>query len=546
MTDIEIANSVQPERIEQIAKKLNLNEDNIELYGKYMAKICSTKSQKNGKVILVTAINPTSAGEGKTTVSIGLADALNKLNTGVCLALREPSLGPVFGMKGGATGGGRSQILPMEKINLHFTGDFHAITSANNLLCSFLDNHIFQGNDLNIDTNKIRFNRCLDLNDRALRNVSLTITNDEERKDKFNITAASEIMAILALCENMKDLKKRLGDILVAFNKNNKPIFARQLKAVDAMAILLMDAIKPNLVQTLEGTPAIVHCGPFANIAHGCNSIIATKTAIKCADYVVTEAGFGSDLGAEKFFDVKCRVADIKPSAVVVVATVRALKFNGAEGEIDLKVENLPALEKGMENLVRHVENIKNVYNLPVVVAINKFETDTEKEIALIKHNIEKMGVKVEICASWAEGGEGAINLAKEVINLTKQKNDFKFCYEVTDDVKTKIQKLATKIYGAKDVVFSKKAEQDLQEIMDLQKMNLPVVIAKTQYSFSDNPKLLGAPKDFTVTINSLELKIGAGFIVAIANKMLLMPGLGKNPAGSNMKLENGIISGLF
>ncbi len=546
MTDIEIANSVQPEHILNIAKKLNLNDEDVEVYGNQMAKICKVNSQKNGKVILVTAINPTSAGEGKTTVSIGLADALNQMGESVCLALREPSLGPVFGMKGGATGGGRSQILPMEKINLHFTGDFHAITSANNLLCSFIDNHIFQGNELNIDINKIKFNRCLDLNDRALRDVSVTISKDAKRKEKFNITAASEIMAILALCKDMEDLKTRLGNILVAYDKNHQPVFAKQLKVVDAMAILLMEAIKPNLVQTLEGTPAIVHCGPFANIAHGCNSAIATKIAMRCADYVVTEAGFGSDLGAEKFFDVKCRIANIKPSAVVVVATVRALKLNGAESEIDLVAENLPALEKGIVNLVRHVNNIKNVYRLPVVVAINKFATDTKKEIELIKNSVEKLGVKAETCSSWGEGGKGAIDLAKEVTNLTKQKNNFSFCYEESDDVKTKIEKIAIRIYGAKGIELSEKAEQDLKDIINLGKGNLPVVIAKTQYSFSDNAKLLGAPQGFTVTINDLELKNGAGFIVAIANKILLMPGLNKNPAGANMKLENGIISGLF
>lgn len=545
MTDIEIASSIKLEKIENIATKLGLSQENIELYGKYMAKINDINTNKKGKVILVTAINPTSAGEGKTTVSIGLADALNQMNKSVCLALREPSLGPVFGLKGGATGGGYSQIAPMDKINLHFTGDFHAITSANNLLCSFIDNHIYQGNELNIDVAKIKFNRCVDLNDRALRDIEIKVDKQIIRKEKFNITAASEVMAILALSKDMEDLKVRLGNILVAYDKFGKPVFAKQLKVVDAMAILLMEAIKPNLVQTLEGTPAIVHCGPFANIAHGCNSVIATKTAIKCADYVVTEAGFGSDLGAEKFFDVKCWQANLTPSAVVLVATIRALKHHGGIGK-DENTDGLPELKKGLENLNRHICNIKNVYKLPVVVAINKFSFDSEEEIEIIKDYVEKLGVKAIASTSWSEGGKGAIPLAQEVINLTqKEHTDFSYAYQTNDKIVTKINKIATKIYGAKDVVFTETALKDLEQIEKINP-NLPVVIAKTQYSFSDNANLIGLPKDFTVTINNLELKNGAGFIVAIANKMLLMPGLGKNPAGANMKLQNNKITGLF
>ncbi len=544
MTDIEIARSVEPKKIIEVAGKLGLSTQDVELYGEYMAKIKGAGGNKDGKLILVTAINPTRAGEGKTTVSIGLADALQRLDKSVCLALREPSLGPVFGIKGGATGGGHAQILPMDKINLHFTGDFHAITSANNLLCSFIDNHIYHGNQLNIDPNRIEFCRCMDLNDRALRDMELVVSKSVGRKEKFNITAASEIMAILALASDMEDLKYRLGEILVAFDTLGKPVYAKQLKVVDAMAILLMEAIKPNLVQTLEGTPAIVHCGPFANIAHGCNSIIATRTAQTCADYVVTEAGFGSDLGAEKFFDIKCRTANLKPDAVVLVATIRALKLHG--GCTDLGKEDIPALNKGLENLYRHINSIANVYNLPVVVAINQFASDTDEEIKLVKTKVEQKGVKAILTSCWAQGGAGAIELANEILSLVDLDNHFTLCYNDSDSIKTKITKVATRVYGADGVNFSETANQKLREIEALNKSHLPVVIAKTQYSFSDNEKLLGAPTGFTLTINNLELRNGAGFVLAIANKILLMPGLSKNPAGANMKLENNIISGLF
>ena len=545
MTDIEIANSVKTKKILTVAKKIGLTAKDLELHGDYMAKIKQVNPKKNGKLVLVTAINPTSAGEGKTTVSIGLADAFGKLKKNVCLALREPSLGPVFGLKGGAAGGGHSQVLPMDKINLHFTGDFHAITSANNLLCSFIDNHLLHGNELNIDPERVVFRRCMDLNDRALRDVEVTPSKDLKRKDKFNITAASEIMAILALASDIEDLKYRLGEILVAYDTAGNPVFAKQLNVADAMTILLMDAIKPNLVQTLEGTPAIVHCGPFANIAHGCNSIIATRTAKACADYVVTEAGFGSDLGAEKFFDVKCRIANLKPDAVVLVATIRALKLHGGNTG-DLQKEDLKTLEKGLENLYGHINSIKNVFKLPVVVAINQFTTDTKKEINLVKSSVEKLGVKAAFCTCWAKGGKGAIDLANEVLNLFEEENNFTFCYDEKEDVKTKITKIATKVYGAKDVVFTETAEEDLKNIVGLKRDKLPVVIAKTQYSFSDKPELLGAPKGFTMTINNLELRNGAGFVLAIANKMMLMPGLGKTPAGAKMKIENNVISGLF
>lgn len=550
MTDIEIARKTKVKHISEVAKELGVKEKDLELYGNYKAKINNFNIKPKAKLILVTAINPTSAGEGKTTVSIGLADGMKLLGKKVCLALREPSLGPVFGVKGGATGGGYSQVVPMEDINLHFTGDFHAITSANNLLCSFIDNSIFQGNVLNINPEKVVFNRCLDLNDRALRQIEVAVggKNGTPRRDRFNITAASEIMAILCLSADREDLKKRLGNILVAYTFDNKPVYCRDLKCDGAMAVLLKDAIKPNLVQTLIGTPAIVHGGPFANIAHGCNTIIATKLAMTYANYVVTEAGFGADLGAEKFLDTKCRVAGLKPNAVVVVATIRALKMHGGVEKANLGEENLEALKKGMPNLIKHVTNIKDVYKLPVVVAINQFTQDTEKEIKLVKDEVEKLGVKAVLANVWGEGGKGATDLAKEVVNMCKKDNSsFSFSYELNDTIENKIKAVATKIYGAKGVVFTDNAKSNLKDIKSLKKYNnLPVIIAKTQYSLSDDQKLLGLPKNFKITINEVQLRSGANFIVAVAGSMLLMPGLSKNPAGANMDINGDIITGLF
>lgn len=549
MTDIEISRKVRGKKIIEIAKNLGLTEDQIDTYGSNKAKIKNLNVAPKSKLILVTAINPTSLGEGKTTVSIGLADAFNMLGKKVCLSLREPSLGPVFGIKGGATGGGYSQVIPMEDINLHFTGDFHAITSANNLLASFIDNHIYQGNELNINPDKIVFNRCLDLNDRALRQVRVACgeKNGVERGEKFNITAASEIMAILCLSSSLDDLKKRLGDILVAYDMDDKPIYARDLKAENAMTILLKDAIKPNLVQTLYGTPAIIHGGPFANIAHGCSSILATEIAMTYADYTITEAGFGADLGAEKFFDMKCRVANLKPDAVVLVATVRALKLHGGMDKNDLKQKNLNFLKKGMGNLYKHIENIKDVYILPVVVAINRFDSDSNEEIDFIKKDLESHKIKVQEITTWKNGAKGGVELAKEVINLCENGfSAFEYSYDVSDKIEDKIRKVASKIYGAKDVLFSGKTLVQIKEIEKLGKANLPVIIAKTQYSLSDNPKLLGRPQDFVIKIRDIELRSGAGFIVAVAGNILLMPGLPKVPAGENMLIQNGEISGLF
>ena len=551
MTDIEIANSIKPLHITEVARNLGVSEDDLEMYGKYKAKLNINKLNPKGKLILVTAINPTSAGEGKTTVSIGLADGLAEIGKKVCLALREPSLGPVFGVKGGATGGGYSQVVPMEDINLHFTGDFHAITSANNLLSAMIDNHIHQGNELQIDTEKILFKRCMDMNDRALRNIECGLggkSNGVPRKDGFNITSASEIMAIMCLASDLDDLVVRLGNILVALNKEGKPIYARDLKIEHAMAILLKDAIKPNLVQTLRGTPAIVHCGPFANIAHGCNSNNATKLAMTLADYCVTEAGFGADLGAEKFLDVKCRVAGLKPNAVVVVATIRALKLHGGANKDELASENLDALKNGVPNLIKHIKNIKDIYKLPVVCAINQFTSDTDAEIDLIKSEVEKLGVKAILSNVFTHGGKGAVDLANEVVELCERDNStFTFTYEDDESIDKKIYNVATKIYGAKDVEFAEKALESLAEIKKLGLSHYPVVIAKTQYSLSDNKKLLGAPTDFVIKIRDLEIRNGAGFIVALAGDMMLMPGLSKVPAGVNMHItNNGEISGLF
>ena len=548
MTDLQIANSIVPKPISEVALNLGVEKDKIEYYGNFKAKINDFNFNEKGKLILVTAINPTSAGEGKTTVSIGLADGLKRINKNVCLALREPSLGPVFGVKGGATGGGYSQVIPMEDINLHFTGDFHAITSANNLLCSFIDNHIFQGNLLNINPQKVVFNRCLDLNDRALRQVEVARSKDcNPRFDRFNITAASEIMAILCLSVSLDDLKQRLGNILVAFTYDNKPIYAKDLKVNGAMAILLKDAIKPNLVQTLAGTPALVHGGPFANIAHGCNTIIATKLALTYADYVVTEAGFGADLGAQKFLDTKCRVGNLKPNAVVIVATVRALKLHGGAQKDALAQEDVEKVKKGTENLIRHINNIKNVYKLPVVVSINKFLTDTDKEIKAIKKEVEKLGVKAIECSVWKDGGLGAEELANEVVKMCENENNFSYCYDLSESIESKINSIAKKIYGANKAVLSEQAKAQLKDIESLKEYNsLPVIIAKTQYSFSDDAKKIGAPTDFDININEIQLRSGAGFIVAIAGSMLLMPGLSKSPAGEKMDINNDVITGLF
>jgi len=552
LTDIEIAEKVKPQKILTIAKSLGLKRSQVLNYGEYKAKINKKPVPKeNSKLVLVTAINPTSAGIGKTTVSIGIADALKKTGHSVCLALREPSLGPVFGIKGGATGGGMSQIIPMADINLHFNGDFHAITSANNLLCSMIDNHIFQGNELNIDTNQIFFHRCLDLNDRALRSVTVGQTRIESpRQDSFTITAASEIMAIMCLSEDLKDLKQRLGNILVALNTKGKPIFARDLHAHEAMTILLKDALLPNLVQTLEGTPAIVHLGPFANIAHGCNSIVATKLSMTLADYTITEAGFGADLGAEKFLDIKCRVGNLKPNAIVLVATIQALKLHGGADKNTLKEENLDALEKGMGNLLRHIDIIKNVYHLPLVVTINEYLTDTKKEIELASKLVSDQNVKFAINSAWEKGADGAIELAsivKELCNQDNSKFDYAYGTEKGWSIKDKVGCIAKKVYGARGVNYSKQANDKIEQIIKLNMPNLPIVIAKTQYSLSDNPKLIGAPTNFDINIRDIEIRSGAGFLVAIAGDMMLMPGLSKNPAAVNMKISNsGKISGLF
>lgn len=543
LSDVEIARSIKPTNIYTIAKKLGLDKSLIEPYGKSMAKIDYLKIQgkEKGKLILVTAINPTASGEGKTTVSIGLADALKRMGKNVCLALREPSLGPVFGVKGGATGGGYSQVVPMENINLHFTGDFHAITSANNLLSAIIDNHIYQGNELGIE--KVYFERCFDANDRNLKSITLA----SGRNDRFTITSACEIMAVLTLAKDLKDLKRRLGNIIVGENKEGKLVFARDLKAADAMAILLKDALKPNLVQTLEHTPALIHLGPFANIAHGCNSIIATKTALKLADYVVTEAGFGADLGAEKFLDLKCQLNGLKPNCVVVVATVKALKLHGGEDKSNLGKENLDALKKGIGNLERHINNIKNIYKLPIVVALNKFATDTQAEIDYVVNFVSKMGVQAEVSTAFADGSKGATMLAEKVLQKCNGKSKMEFAYTFDQPVKDKINAIATKIYGATGVSYSDEAKEMLKIIKKNGYDKLPVVIAKTQYSFSDNKDLLGAPTNFDINIRELKIRGGAEFIVAVAGNMLLMPGLAKHSAYEKMTIdENGIINGLF
>ncbi len=552
-TDIEIAQEAKMEHISKIAARAGLREEDIEYYGKYKAKIdlsVMQREREDGKLVLVTAITPTPAGEGKTTTTIGLADGLKRLGQNVVVALREPSLGPVFGIKGGAAGGGYAQVVPMEDINLHFTGDFHAIGAANNLLCAMLDNHIFQGNALHIDPEKIVLRRCVDMNDRQLRNIEDGLgggKNGVPRKDGFDITVASEVMAILCLSSSLQDLKERLSRIVVGYTDEGAPVTAGDLKAAGAMTALLKDAIKPNLVQTLEGTPALVHGGPFANIAHGCNSVIATRTALKLADYVITEAGFGADLGAEKFLDIKCRAAGLKPSAVVVVATVRALKMHGGLAKEELKEEDLQALEKGLPNLLRHVSNIKNVYSLPVVVAVNRFPTDTDAEIALVIQKCRELGVNTVLSDVWAKGGEGGEELAREVVRLCDEENAFRFCYDEKAPIKEKIESIVTRIYGGKDVAYTPEAEAEIARLSELGFGRLPVCMAKTQYSFSDDAKKLGAPEGFTVTVRTVKVSAGAGFVVVLTGNILTMPGLPKVPAAENIDVtEDGRIVGLF
>ena len=553
MEDIEIARNTKLQRISKIAEKLGLEDDDLEPYGKYKAKITKeafqkVKDKKNGKLILVTAINPTPLGEGKTTMAIGLADGLRRKKKNAVLALREPSLGPVFGIKGGATGGGYSQIAPMEDINLHFTGDLHAITSANNLLSSLIDNHIFNGNELEIE--KVTWKRCVDLNDRQLRVVQTGLSkekNMKERTDGFDITAASEVMAIFCLAKDQKDLQRRLGNIVIGYNKKGEIVRAKELHAEGAMAVLLKDAMDPNLVQTLEGTPAIVHGGPFANIAHGCNSVIATKFALKLGDYVVTEAGFGADLGAEKFLNIKCRVADLKPDAVVCVATLKALKYNGGVPKELVKEENVEAVKKGMPNLLKHVQNLKEQFGLNVIVAINKHPFDTEAEIQCLEKALEEKKIQLSLVESWEKGGEGAEDLAEKIINLVEEKENFQFIYETEDPIQTKLEKVAKKIYGAENVEYSEEALQTIQRIEALGFGNFPVCIAKTQYSLSDDPKNLACKEPFTIHINEVILKGGAEFIVAITGKMMTMPGLPKVPAAEKIGFdEEGNIKGIF
>lgn len=553
-SDIEIAQSCEMKKITDIAKAAGIDEEYLELYGNYKAKVdysfLEKEKRKPGKLILVTAINPTPAGEGKTTTTVGLADALRKLGKNSIMAIREPSLGPVFGVKGGAAGGGYAQIVPMEDINLHFTGDFHAIGAANNLLAAMLDNHIQQGNELNIDPRRITWKRAVDMNDRQLRNIVIGLggkPNGTPREDGFDITVASEIMAVLCLSSNIEDLKSRLAKIIVGYSYENKPVTAGDIKAHGAMAALLKDALKPNLVQSLEGTPAFVHCGPFANIAHGCNSVTATRMALSLSDYTVTEAGFGADLGAEKFLDIKCRIAGLKPDAVVIVATVRALKFNGGVPKDRLNDENLEALEKGLPNLLRHVSNITSVYKLPAVVAINAFPTDTEAELNLIKTKCRKLGVNVALSEVWAKGGAGGKELAEEVIRLCDSPSSFEFAYDEKLSIKEKIEAIATKIYHADSVNFVEKAPKQLEELESLGFGNLPVCMAKTQYSFSDNPTLLGAPKGFVISVRNLKVSAGAGFIVALTGDIMTMPGLPKRPAAERIDIDNsGKITGLF
>ena len=553
-TDIEIAQETEMLPIQEIAKMAGVDEKYLEQYGKYKAKvdynILNEVQRPDGKLVLVTAINPTPAGEGKTTTTVGLADGLKKLGKNVLVALREPSLGPVFGVKGGAAGGGYAQVVPMEDINLHFTGDFHAIGAANNLLAAMVDNHIYQGNKLNIDPRRVTWRRCVDLNDRQLRFVVDGLggrANGVPREDGYDITVASEIMAVLCLASDITDLKARLSRLVVGYTYDEKPVTAGDLNAAGAMAALLKDALKPNLVQTLEHTPAFVHGGPFANIAHGCNSVTATKIAMRLSDYTITEAGFGADLGAEKFLDIKCRVAGLKPSAVVIVATVRALKYNGGVPKADLNQENLEALEKGLPNLLKHVSNITNVYKLPCVVAINRFPNDTEAELALVERKCKELGVNVALSEVWAKGGEGGIALAKEVIRLVEEPNDFSFAYDLDETIEQKITDIVQKIYGGKDVAFTPNALKQIKTLTDLGYDKMPICMAKTQYSLSDDPAKLGAPKDFTVTVRNVKVSAGAGFLVALTGEIMTMPGLPKVPAAERIDVDaTGKISGLF
>ena len=556
LSDIEIAQQCKMRPIYEIAEKAGIPEDLVEPYGKYKAKIdlslMRDKSKKDGKLILVTAITPTPAGEGKTTTTIGLADGLSRIGKKVTVALREPSLGPVFGVKGGAAGGGYAQVVPMEDINLHFTGDFHAIGAANNLLAAMLDNHIHQGNALGIDPRKITWRRCVDMNDRQLRNIVDGLGGKAfgfEREAAYEITVASEIMAVFCLAESIDDLKQRLGRIIVGYTYDDRPVTAADLKAVGAMTALLKDALKPNLVQTLEGTPAFVHGGPFANIAHGCNSVIATRTALKMGDYTVTEAGFGADLGAEKFLDIKCRAAGLTPDAVVVVATVRALKMHGGKQKAALAEEDLVALEKGVPNLLRHVSNIRNVYHRPCVVAVNRFPTDTDKEIEFIIEKCRSLGVNTVLSTVWAEGGKGGEELAREVVRLCERSGDeeFTFSYDLDDTLVNKITAIVRKVYGGKDVAILANAQKQIARLEELGYGKLPVCMAKTQYSFSDDPAKLGAPEDFTVTVRNVKVSAGAGFVVALTGDIMTMPGLPRVPAAEKIDVNSdGVISGLF
>ena len=555
MTDIEIAQSCKMQPISQIARTAGIREEDIEYYGNYKAKLSLDllkKEGEDGKLILVTAMTPTPAGEGKTTTTIGLADALKKLGKKVSVALREPSLGPVFGIKGGAAGGGYAQVVPMEDINLHFTGDFHAIGAANNLLAAMLDNHIYQGNSLNIDPRRITWKRCVDMNDRQLRHLTDGLggmVNGVPREDGYDITVASEIMAILCLADSIADLKARLAKIIVGYTYDEKPVTAGDLKAQGAMTALLKDALKPNMVQTLEGTPAFVHGGPFANIAHGCNSVLATKLSRRLSDYTVTEAGFGADLGAEKFLDIKCRYAGMKPDAVVIVATIRALKMHGGVDKKDLAPENLEALEKGLPNLLRHVDNIKNVFNLPSVVALNRFPTDTDAEVQMVIEKCRELGVNTVLSTVWADGGAGGVEMAKEVIRLCEEESneDFRFAYTLDQPVEKKVRDIAKGVYRAKHVAFSAKAEKEIKKLTDLGYGDLPICIAKTQYSFSDDKDLLCAPEDFVIHVKDVRLSAGAGFIVVLTGDIMTMPGLPKVPAAERIDVsDDGVISGLF
>ena len=553
MTDIEIAKNVKLENIENIAKKAGIEPEDIECYGKYKAKISDkifekVKKQENGKLVLVTAISPTPLGEGKTTISIAIADGLQKIGKKSMLCLREPSLGPVFGIKGGATGGGHSQVAPMEDINLHFTGDIHAITSANNLLSAMIDNHIYFGNELKFK--KVVWKRCVDLNDRQLRTVNTGLSGESkivQREDHFDITVASEIMAIVCLSNDIFELREKLGNIIVGYNEEDKPIYAKDLKAQGAMAVLLKDAIKPNLVQTLEHTPALIHGGPFANIAHGCNSIRATKLALKLSDYTITESGFGADLGAEKFLDIKCKKFGIKPDAVVLVTTIKALKYHGGVEKENIQKENIEAIKNGLHNLYKHIDNIKNKFGLNVIVALNKYYTDTKEEIDFLTQKLKEKQIDISIVEGWEKGGEGAIDIANKIVELANKNSNLNYMYELEDDIKTKILKVSTKIYGAKNVIYSKEAEEQIEKINLFGYSNLPICIAKTQYSFSDDPKNLECKNDYSINVKSVELKAGAGFIVVIAGNIMTMPGLPKMPAAENIDIDkDGNIIGLF